>query len=70
MFRRDGRQPHELRPLRIIPGVSPYAEGSCRIELGNTHVLCAASVEAGVPPWLRDEGRGWITEIARKAQEL
>ncbi len=61
MFRRDGRQPHELRPLRIIPGVSPYAEGSCRIEMGNTHVLCVASVEAGVPPWLRDEGRGWIT---------
>jgi len=61
MPRHDGRTPHQLRPVRIIPGVSPFAEGSARIEMGLTHVLCAASVEAKLPPWLRGQGRGWVT---------
>lgn len=41
--------------------MQPFAEGSCTIEMGRTRVLCAASVEEGVPPWLRDTGRGWVT---------
>jgi ribonuclease PH len=61
MPRHDGRQPHQLRPVRIVPGVSPFAEGSARIEMGQTHVLCTASLETNVPPWLRGQGRGWVT---------
>lgn len=61
MPRRDGRLPHQLRTVRIIPHAVAYAEGSALIELGNTRVLCAASVEPGVPQWLRGQGQGWIT---------
>lgn len=61
MSRTDDRQFDQLRPVRMVPGAVLYAEGSCLIEMGNTHVLCAASVEEGVPPWLRDQGRGWVT---------
>jgi ribonuclease PH len=61
MSRHDGRLPHQLRPVRIIPAISPYAEGSARIEVGNTHVHCTASVETGIPSWLRGQGRGWVT---------
>ncbi len=61
MPRADGRMTNELRPVRITPHAAPYAEGSALIEMGNTHVLCAASVEQGVPPWLRDQGQGWLT---------
>lgn len=50
-----------LRPVSIEPGVSPYAEGSCLIKFGNTHVLCAASVDAKAPPFLRNTGLGWVT---------
>ncbi|MCG8349262.1 MAG: ribonuclease PH [Chloroflexales bacterium] len=61
MPRRDGRRPDQLRPVRITPGVAPYAEGSALIEMGATHVLCTASVEPGVPAWLRGQKRGWVT---------
>ena len=58
---RSTRKADELRPLRITPGVAKFAAGSARIELGDTHVLCTASVAEGVPPWLRGSGRGWLT---------
>lgn len=59
--RHDGRLPNELRLVQITPGAAPYAEGSALIEVGNTRVLCAASVEETIPGWLRGEGRGWVT---------
>ena len=61
MSRPSGRAPHELRPVRLEPGFAKYAEGSCLIRCGETHVLCAATVEEKVPPFLRNTGRGWIT---------
>jgi ribonuclease PH len=61
MNRADGRAPDELRPLQIIPNTMPFAEGSASIRLGDTHVLCAASVEERVPSWMRGQGRGWVT---------
>ena len=59
--RTDGRAPDELRPARITPGYLPYAEGSVLIEMGNTRVVCAASLEERVPPFLRNSGQGWLT---------
>ena len=59
--RTDGRAPNELRPVRITPGFLPYAEGSVLIEMGNTRVVCAASLEERVPPFLRNSGQGWLT---------
>src|SRR6201988_4058956 len=59
--RTDGRAPDELRPARITPGFLPYAEGSVLIEMGNTRVVCAASLEERVPPFLRNSGQGWLT---------
>jgi len=59
--RTDGRAPDELRPARITPGFLPYAEGSVLIEMGNTRVVCAASLEDRVPPFLRNSGNGWLT---------
>ena len=59
--RTDGRQPDELRGVTITPGFMPYAEGSCLIEMGETKVICTASVEEGVPRWLRGQGTGWVT---------
>ncbi len=61
MARHDGRRPDQLRPVVITPGAAPYAEGSVLISCGNTQVLCAASVEAHVPAWMRGKGRGWVT---------
>jgi ribonuclease PH len=61
MPRPSGRAPHDLRPVRLEPGFAKYAEGSCLIRCGETHVLCAATVEEKVPPFLRNTGRGWIT---------
>jgi ribonuclease PH len=61
MTRAGGRAPDELRPLQIIPNTMPYAEGSASIRLGDTHVLCTASVDERVPSWLRGQGRGWVT---------
>jgi ribonuclease PH len=59
--RPNGRAADALRPVRIEPGVAKFAEGSALIELGDTRVLVAASVEARVPPFLRDSGKGWVT---------
>ena len=60
-MRPDGRRPDQLRPLEIIPHWQKYAEGSALIKLGDTWVLCAASVENGVPAFLVGRGQGWIT---------
>jgi ribonuclease PH len=59
--RPSGRAPNELRALALVPGHLRFAEGSCLIQLGDTRVLCAASVEDKPPPFLRGSGRGWIT---------
>ena len=59
--RSDGRTTDQLRPVKITPGFMPNAEGSALIETGNTHVVCTASIEQGVPRWLKGQGRGWIT---------
>ena len=59
-MRQNNRQNDELRKVEIIPNFNPYAEGSCLIKSGNTHVICTASVEDKVPAWLKDEGKGWI----------
>ena len=59
--RTDGRAADELRSLKITPGYLPYAEGSVLIEMGQTRVVCSASVEDRVPPFLRNSGQGWIT---------
>src|SRR6478735_9606929 len=61
MTRPSGRAPDELRVLQIIPNTMPFAEGSASIRLGDTHVLCSASVDERVPGWLRGQGRGWVT---------
>ncbi|HKR02298.1 MAG TPA: ribonuclease PH [Pyrinomonadaceae bacterium] len=59
--RTDKRLADELRPVRITPGFLPYAEGSALIEVGETRVICSASVEDRVPPFLRNRGLGWVT---------
>jgi ribonuclease PH len=50
-----------MRPVTFERGVARYAEGSCLVKFGNTHVLCAATLEDKPPPWLRGQGRGWVT---------
>lgn len=60
-MRTDGRKPNQLRDIRIFPEIARYAEGSVRIEIGNTHLICTASVEEGVPKWLMGSGGGWVT---------
>src|SRR5271157_3079591 len=60
-FRAEGRTSSQLRTVRLTPGYVATAEGSVLIELGNTRVLCNATVEQGVPGWLRNSGRGWVT---------
>lgn len=55
------RLPDELRPVRFTRGFQETAEGSCLIEIGNTRVVCAATFEERVPPWLRGSGGGWVT---------
>src|SRR5580692_3215765 len=60
-MRPDGRKPDELRPVEIATGYLKTAEGSALITIGNTQVLCAASVETSVPPFLRNTGKGWVT---------
>ena len=59
--RSDGRVADEMRPVRITTGFLPYAEGSVLIEMGQTRVICSASVDERVPPFLRNKGQGWIT---------
>jgi ribonuclease PH len=60
-FRSGGRAPSEMRPVRLTPDYVAMAEGSVLIEVGNTRVLCNATVEQGVPAWMRNSGRGWVT---------
>jgi ribonuclease PH len=60
-IRRLGRAPDEMRRVALEPGFAKYAEGSCLARFGDTHVLCTASVEERVPPFLRNTGRGWVT---------
>jgi ribonuclease PH len=59
--RTDGRAVDELRPVKITAGFLPYAEGSVLIEMGHTRVICSASIEDRVPPFLRNSGQGWVT---------
>lgn len=59
--RPSGRRPDELRQVSLSAGFAKYAEGSCLVKFGDTHVLCTASVEERVPPFLRNTGRGWVT---------
>jgi ribonuclease PH len=61
MIRSDGRRPDELRPVTIEPGFLKYAEGSALIGVGNTRVLCAATLEDRVPQWMKGRGVGWVT---------
>ena len=60
-MRPSGRGPDAMRPVSLEPGVAKYAEGSCLAKFGDTHVLCTASVEERVPPFLRNSGKGWVT---------
>ena len=60
-MRPSGRAPNELREIVLETEFSKYAEGSCLAKFGDTHVLCTASVEDSVPPFMRNSGRGWVT---------
>lgn len=60
-MRPSGRSPDEMRSVSFETGFTPYAEGSCLVKFGGTHVLCNATVEERVPPWMRNTGRGWVT---------
>ncbi len=60
-MRPSGRAPDQLRDIRLQTDVNKHAEGSCLACFGDTHVLCTASVEENIPPWLRNSGRGWVT---------
>jgi ribonuclease PH len=59
--RADGRLPDQLRPVSIEPGYLAFADGSVLIALGRTRVICAATIEERVPPWMRGRGSGWVT---------
>jgi len=61
MLRIDGRSPDKLRKVQVTRNYLKYAEGSCLIEMGNTKVICTASVEESVPPFLKGTGTGWVT---------
>jgi len=60
-MRPSGRSPDALRTVVLEPNVSKHAEGSCLVRFGDTHVLCTASVDERVPPWLKGKGKGWVT---------
>ncbi len=60
-MRKSNRQNNELREVEIIPGFNPYAEGSCLVKYGNTHVICTATVEEKLPAWLKGQNKGWVT---------
>jgi ribonuclease PH len=60
-MRPSGRAPDQLRKVSLEPGYSRHAEGSCLVKFGDTHVLCTASVDERVPPWMRNTQRGWVT---------
>ena len=61
MTRPSGRAPGVLRTVELIPDVSKYAEGSCLVKFGDTHVMCLATVEEKVPGWMKNTGAGWVT---------
>ena len=61
VLRPSGRAPGELRAVSLEPSFAKHAEGSCLVRFGDTHVLCTASVDERVPPFLRNSGRGWVT---------
>lgn len=61
MPRFDGRKSGEIRHAKLTPGFMPYAEGSCLAEMGNTRVICTASIEEKIPPFLKGQGQGWVT---------
>ena len=60
-MRSDGRQLNKMRPVRIVPNFIPTAEGSALIEVGGTRVICTATLDSGVPHFLRGSGKGWVT---------
>lgn len=60
-FRSDNRAPEQMRPVNIVPDFIPTAEGSALIEIGNTRVICTASIEETVPAFVKGSGKGWIT---------
>ncbi len=60
-MRPSGRAPDEMREIVMEPGFTRHAEGSCLVAFGDTRVLCTASVEQSLPPWLRGKGKGWVT---------
>ena len=60
-MRPSRRQPDELRAVTLDRGVVKYAEGSCFVKFGDTHVLVTATLEERLPPWLKGQGRGWVT---------
>ena len=60
-MRPSRRQPDELRAVSLERGVVKYAEGSCFVKFGDTHVLVTATLEERLPPWLKGQGRGWVT---------
>ena len=60
-MRPSGRAPDQLRSVVIETGATKHAEGSCLIRMGETHVLCTASIEGRTPPWMRNSGLGWVT---------
>lgn len=60
-MRPSGRAPDQMRSIEMIAGFAKHAEGSCLVKFGDTHVLCTASVDTGVPGWLRGKGQGWVT---------
>src|SRR5450631_1939093 len=78
--RPDGRLPDQLRPISFTPGIAPHATGSVLVAFGDTRVICAATIEEGVPRWMKEQGvpGGWITAeysmlpystIGRKARD-
>lgn len=60
-MRNNNRENNQLRDIEFIPSFNPYAEGSCLVKYGNTHVICTATVDEHVPSWLKEEEKGWIT---------
>ena len=60
-MRRDGREPDDLRPLTFERDFTEFADGSVLVSMGKTRVLCTASVDERVPPWMRGQGKGWVT---------
>ncbi len=61
IYRSDNRSPEQMRPVQLTPDFISTAEGSVLIEVGNTRVICTASIEESVPAWMRNAGKGWVT---------